>query len=326
MRALRARCAGVLPLLLPFLGAPAAAFAQDYPAKPIRVVVPFPPGGGTDIIARLVTQKITERLGANFLIDNRPGAGGAIGAEVVAKAPPDGYTIAVVSSSHAINPSLYKKLSYDAARDFAAVTLIVSGPGLLVVHPSVPAKTVKELIAFARSRPGQIYYASAGNGTPPHLAAELFKTMTGISMVHVPYKGNTMAYADLVSGQVSVSFPTIVSALPFVRAGRLRGLAVTSAKRAAIVPELPSISEAGVPGYDSATWFGMLAPAGTPAAIVAKLHQETTRAIQLPDTRSRFLEQGLEPVGNRPEEFAAIIIADMAKWAKVVAASGMKID
>ena len=313
-------------LLVLALAGSAGAPAQDYPARAVRVVVPFPPGGGTDIIARMLTQKIAERLNVNFLIDNRPGAGGSIGAEVVAKAPPDGYTIGVVSSSHAINPSLYRKLSYDAARDFAAITLIVSVPGVLVVHPSVPVRSVKELIALARSRPGQIYYGSAGNGTPPHLAAELFKSMTGISMVHVPYKGNTQAYVDLVSGQLSVSFPTIVSALPFVRAGRLRGLAVTSAKRAAVVPELPSIAEAGVPGYDSATWFGMLAPAGTPAAIVAKLNQETTRAIQLPDTRSRFLEQGLEPVGNKPEEFAAIINADMTKWAKVVAASGMKID
>ena len=322
MRSFPACCAA---FLLAF-AAPGVTFAQDYPAKPIRVIVPFPPGGGTDIIARLVTQKITERLNVNFLIDNRPGAGGSLGSEIVARSVPDGYTIGIVSSSHAINPSLYKKLAYDAARDFAAVTLIVSGPGLLVVHPSVPARTVKELIAFARSRPGQVYYASAGNGTPPHLAAELFKSMTGISMVHVPYKGNTQAYADLVSGQLSVSFPTIVSSLPFVRAGRLRGLAVTSARRAAVVPELPSIAEAGVPGYDSATWFGMLAPAGTPAAIVLKLNQEATRAIQLPDTRNRFLEQGLEPVGNKPEEFAAIIADDMAKWAKVVAASGMKID
>jgi tripartite-type tricarboxylate transporter receptor subunit TctC len=185
---------------------------------------------------------------------------------------------------------------------------------------------VKELVAFAKSRPGQIYYASAGNGTPPHLAAELFKSMTGVSMVHVPYKGNTLAFTDLVSGQVSVSFPTIPSALPLVRAGRLRALAVTSAKRSAVVPNLPTIAESGVPGYDSATWFGMLAPGGTPASIVAKLHQETARAVHLPEIRDRFLEQGLDPVGNRPEEFAAIISADVAKWSKVVAASGAKVD
>jgi len=305
---------------------PACVHAQEYPARPVRVVVPFPPGGGTDIIARLVTQKVAERLGVNFIIDNRPGAGGTIGAEAVAKSPPDGYTIGVVSSSHAINPSLYKKLSFDTLRDFAPVTLIVTGPGVLVVHPSVPAKSVKELIAFAKARPGQIYYASAGNGTPPHLAAELFKSMAGVNMVHVPYKGNTFAYTDLVAGQVSVSFPTIVSALPLVRAGRLRGLAVTSAKRSAVIPELPTIAEAGIPGYDSATWFGMLAPAGTPPAIVAKLHQESARAIHLPEIRDKFREQGLDPVGNKPEEFAAIIRADVAKWSKVVAAAGAKID
>ena len=306
--------------------APACPLAQEYPSRPVRVVVPFPAGGGTDIVARLVTQKLPERLGANFLIDNRGGAGGTIGADMVAKSPPDGYTIGVVSSSHAINPSLYKKLPYDTLRDFAPITLIVSGPGLLVVHPSVPVRTVKELIAFAKSRPGQIAYASAGNGTPPHLAGELFKSMTGTSMVHVPYKGNTFAFTDLVSGQVSVSFPTIPSVLPLVRAGRVRALAVTSARRSAVVPDLPTIAESGVPGFDSATWFGMLAPAGTPASTLAKLHQETTRAVHLPEIRDRFVEQGLDPVGNKPEEFAAIIRADVAKWGKVVAASGAKLD
>jgi len=306
--------------------APLAAQAQDYPARPVRVVVPFPPGGGTDIVARLVTQKLGERLGANFVIDNRSGAGGTIGTEIVAKSPPDGYTLAVVSGSHAINPSLYRKLGYDAARDFAPVTLIVSGPGLLVVHPSVPAKTVKELIAVAKARPGQLHYASAGNGTPPHLAAELFKTMTGVNMVHVPYKGNTFAFTDLVAGQVSVSFPTIPSALPLVRSGRLRALAVTSARRSAVLPDVPTIAESGVPGYDSASWFGMLAPAGTPAAITTKLQQETARILQLPDIRKRFLDQGLDPVGDTPQEFAAFIGVEIAKWSKVVAASGARVD
>ncbi|HKA42709.1 MAG TPA: tripartite tricarboxylate transporter substrate binding protein [Burkholderiales bacterium] len=306
--------------------APAAACAQEYPGKPVRVVVPFPPGGGTDIVARMVMQKLGERLGANFVIDNRSGAGGTIGTEIVAKSPADGYTLGVVSGSHVINPSLYKKLPYDAARDFAPVTMLVSGPGLLVVHPSLPARTVKELIAVAKARPGQIYYASAGNGTPPHLAAELFKTMTGISMVHVPYKGNTFAFTDLVSGQVSVSFPTIVSGLPLVRSGRLRGLAVTSARRSAVVPDLPTIAEAGVPGYDAASWFGLLAPAGTPASITAKLHQETARIVHLREIRDKFLDQGLDPVGNTPAEFAAFIGAEIKRWSKVVAASGAKID
>jgi tripartite-type tricarboxylate transporter receptor subunit TctC len=300
--------------------------AQDYPARPVRVVVPFPPGGGTDIVARMVMQKLGERLGANFVIDNRSGAGGTIGTEIVAKSPADGYTLGVVSGSHVINPSLYKKLPYDAVRDFAPVTLLVSGPGLLVVHPSVPARTVKELVAVAKARPGQIYYASAGNGTPPHLAAELFKTMTGVNMVHVPYKGNTFAFNDLVSGQVSVSFPTIVSGLPLVRSGRLRGLAVTSARRSAVVPDLPTIAESGVPGYDAASWFGLLAPAGTPAPITSKLHQEVARIVHLPEIRDRFLDQGLDPVGNTPAEFTAFIGAEVQRWGRVVAASCAKID
>ena len=309
-----------------FVLAHPGAHAQEYPARPIRVVVPFPVGGGTDIVARMVTQKLGERIGGSFIIDNRSGAGGTIGTEIVAKAPADGYTLGVVSGSHVINPSLYKKLPYDPVRDFAPVTLLVTGPGLLVVHPSLPARTVKELVAVAKARPGQLYYASAGNGTPPHLAAELFKTMTGTSMVHVPYKGNTLAFTDLVAGQVSVSFPTIVSGLPLAKSGRLRALAVTSARRSAVVPDLPTIAEAGVPGYDAASWFGMLAPAGTPAPIMAKLHQETARIVQLPEIKTRFLEMGLDPVGNTPAEFAAFIASEIPRWGKVVAASGARID
>jgi len=242
------------------------ALAQGYPGKPIRIVVPFPPGGGTDIVARILTQKLSESFGANFVIDNRAGAGGSIGTEMVAKAPPDGYTLGIVSGSHAINPSLYSKLPFDAVRDFAPVTMLVSGPGLLVVHPSLPVKTVKELIALAKGKPGQLNYASAGNGTPPHLAGELFKSMAGVDMVHVPYKGNTPAFVDLISGQVSLSFPTIPSALPHVQAGRLRALAVTSRKRSAVMPQLPTIAESGLPGYDTSSWFGMLAPAAVSIA------------------------------------------------------------
>jgi len=271
-------------------------------------------------------QRLGERLGANFLIDNRSGAGGTIGAEIVAKAPGDGYTLLVASSSHVINPSLYKKLAYDTVRDFAPVTMLVTGPGVLVVHPSLPARTVKELIAVAKARPGQIHYASAGNGTPPHLAAELFKTMTGTSMVHVPYKGNTQAFSDLVSGQLSVSFPTIPSALPLMQGGRLRALAVTSSKRSALLPAVPTMAEAGLPGYDASTWYGLLAPAGTPTAVVGKLHQEVARIAQLPEVRDRFREQGLDPVGNTPAEFTALISAEIRKWSRVVAASGAKID
>ena len=304
----------------------ATAQPQDYPAKPIRVVVPFPPGGGTDLMARTVVQKLGESLGATVVIDNRGGAGGTIGTEAAAKSPPDGYTLLVVSGAHAINPSLYRKLPYDTVRDFAPVTMFTSGPGLLVVHPSVPARTVKEFIALAKSRPGQLNYASAGIGTPPHLAGELFKTMAGVDMVHVPYKGNGPAYTDLVGGHVSVMFPTIPTAIPHVRAGKLRALAVTTRQRTAVAPELPTISESGVPGFDVSSWYGLLAPAGTPAAVVTRLQREIAKVLRLPEVGEKLVAQGLDLVGNTPEEFAAILKSEIAKWAKVVKASGARVD
>ncbi|MGZ5150244.1 MAG: tripartite tricarboxylate transporter substrate binding protein [Burkholderiales bacterium] len=304
----------------------ATASAQSYPDHPVRVVVPFPAAGGTDILARLLLQRMSERLGANFVIDNRAGAGGTIGTEIVAKATPDGYTILVASSSHTINPSVYKKIGYDPARDFAPVTLIASGPGLLVVHPSVPAKNVKELIALAKSRPGQLIYASAGNGTPPHLAAELFKSMAGVDLVHIPYKGNVPAFVDLLSGAVSLSFPTITSGLPQVRSGKLRALGVTSKERSTVVPDVPTIAESGLPGYEATTWYGMLAPAKTRTLIITKLHDQMIEVLKLPDIREKLLAQGLEPVGNRPDQFAAIISMELVKWSKVVAAAGVKAE
>jgi tripartite-type tricarboxylate transporter receptor subunit TctC len=302
------------------------AAAQSYPERAVRVVVPFPVGGGTDILARMMLQKLGERVGGSFIIDNRSGAGGTIGTELVAKAPPDGYTLLFASSSHTINPSVYRKLGYEPARDFAPVTIAASGPGILVVHPSVPAKSVKELIAFARTRPGQLNYASAGNGTPPHLSAELFKSMAKIEIVHVPYKGNTLAFVDLISGSVSLSFPTITSGLPPVRAGRLRALGVTSKQRSAVVPDVPTIAESGLAGYEAATWYGMLAPAATPAAVVTKLHQQMEEVLKLGDIREKLLAQGLEPVGNKPGEFASIIAAELAKWSRIVAAAGVKAE
>jgi tripartite-type tricarboxylate transporter receptor subunit TctC len=297
-----------------------------YPTKAVRVIVPFPPAGGTDIIARLLATKISERLGANFVIDNRPGAGGSIGAETVARAPADGYTILIASSSHTINPAVYKKLGYDAARDFAPISLITSGPGILVVHPSVPATTVKELIALAKSKPGQLNYASAGNGTPPHLAGELFKSMAAVDLVHVPYKGNIPAFADMFAGLVPVSFPTITSGLPPVRAGKLRGLALTSSKRSSIAPDLPTIAESGLPGYEATTWYGMLAPAGTPPAVVAKLYDAVAETLRTNDIRDKLLAQGLEPAGSRPAEFSATIATEIPKWRKVVGATGVKVE
>ena len=308
------------------LAAVVPALGQDYPSRPVRVVVPFPAGGGTDIVARMVTQKLAETMGAHFIIDNRGGAGGTIGTDIAAKSAPDGYTLVMVSGSHAINPSLYKKLPYDTARDFAAVTMLVSGPGLLVIHPSVPAKTVKDLIALARSRPGELNYASAGSGTPPHLAAELFKTMARVDIVHVPYRGNTLAFVDLLGGQVSLSFPTIPSALPHVRSGKLRVLAVTSAQRSKTVPDIATIAESGLPGYEASSWYGLLAPAGTPDAVVEKLQKEISKVLRDPHVRDRLLGQGLDPVGNSPAEFAVMIKSEIGKWAKVVQASGAKAD
>ncbi len=308
-----------LALVLPVVAAPAA----EYPERAVRVIVTFPAGGGTDIVARMVFQKVAERSGAAFVIDNRGGAGGTIGTDLAAKAAPDGYTIVVVSGSHTINPALYKKLPFDSVRDFAPVAMLVTGPGLLVVHPSLPARNVRELITLARSQRGGLLYASAGNGTPPHLAAELFKLMTATQIAHVPYKGNAQAMTDLIAGQIALSFPTIPSALPHVQTGKLRAMGVTSAKRVGALPEIPAIAET-VTGYDGSAWYGVLAPAGTPAAIVTRLHTELMTALRTADLKDKLVSQGLEPASYMPEEFSALIVSELAKWAKVVAAAGVK--
>jgi tripartite-type tricarboxylate transporter receptor subunit TctC len=300
--------------------------AADYPERPVRVIVTFPPGGGTDIVARMIFQKIAERTAGNFIIDNRGGAGGTIGTDAAAKAPADGYTIVVVSGSHTINPSLYKKLAYDTLRDFAPVSLLVTGPGLLVVHPSLPARNVTELIAVAKSRPGEILYASAGNGTPPHLAAELFKMMAGVNLVHVPYKGNAQVMTDLIAGQVSLSFPTVPSALPHVQTRRLRALGITGAKRASGLPDIPTIAEAGVPGFEASAWYGVLAPAGAPPAIINKLQSEIHAVLRAPEISDKLVAQGLEPAANTPDEFARFIHAEFAKWSKVINVAGVKLE
>jgi tripartite-type tricarboxylate transporter receptor subunit TctC len=271
----------------------------------------------------MVFQKVAERSGATFVIDNRGGAGGTIGTDLAAKAAPDGYTIVVVSGSHTINPALYKKLPFDSVRDFAPVAMLVTGPGLLVVHPSLPARNVRELITLARSQRGGLLYASAGNGTPPHLAAELFKLMTATQIAHVPYKGNAQAMTDLIAGQIALSFPTIPSALPHVQTGKLRAMGVTSAKRVGALPEIPAIAET-VTGYDGSAWYGVLAPAGTPAAIVTRLHTELMTVLRTADLKDKLVSQGLEPASYTPEEFSALIVSELAKWAKVVAAAGVK--
>ena len=301
-----------------------AAHAQPYPQKPIRLVAPFAPGGGTDILARLVGQKASEMLGQQLIVDNRGGAGGTIGTDIAAKAPPDGYTLILVSASHAINPGLYQNLPYDSVSDFAPITQIATSPGILVVNPSLPVKSVKDLIALARAKPGQINYASAGSGTPPHLAGELFKVMAKIDMVHVPYKGNAPAFTDVIGGQVSLIFPTMPSAMPFIKSGKLRPIAVTSAKRSPVAPDIPTIAESGLPGYEATSWYGILAPARTPPQIVARLHEVLVSVIGAPDMKDKLAAQGLEPVGNTPQQFAAVIKSEIVKWTKVVKAAGAK--
>ena len=300
------------------------AHAQDYPAKSVRIIVPFAPGGGTDLSARIIAQKLTEALGANFVVDNRPGAAGIVGSDLVAKSKPDGYSLLVVSSSHAINPAMYPKLPYDTARDFAPISLLLSGPSLVVAHPSLPAKNARELIALAKAKPGTLTFASAGHGTPPHMAGELFRALAGIELVHIPYKGNGPAYTDLMSGQVSLMFPNIATSLPYVRTGRMRALGVGSKQRSAIAPEIPTIHESGLPGYEMSSWFGLLAPAGSPAAIVTRLQQEIARIFKQPEVREKLYAQGVEPVGGTPQEFTAFLNAETAQWAKVIKASGLK--
>jgi tripartite-type tricarboxylate transporter receptor subunit TctC len=290
------------------------------------MIVPFPPGGGTDLVARTVAQKLNEAMGVGVVVDNRGGAGGTIGSELLAKAPTDGYTIGLVSGSHTINPSLYRKLPYDTLKDFAPITLVVLSPAILVINPTVPARSLKEFIQLAKAKPGQLVYGSAGNGTPPHLAMELLKSMAGIDLVHVPYKGNAAVFNDLLGGQIAATIPSIPSALPLVRAGKLRGLAVTTRMRSAAAPDIPTMAEAGVPGYQATSWYGLVAPAGTPRYALDRLHKETAQALHSGDVKERFIAQGLDPVGNTPQEFAAMIAAELPQWAKVVKAAGAKID
>lgn len=299
--------------------------AQSYPDRPVRFVVPFSAGGNTDILARLIAQRLTERLGQQLVIDNRPGAGATIGTDIVARAAPDGHTILMVSASHVINPSLYKKLPYDSVKDFAPVTLVADLPSLLVAHPSVPAKGVSELIALAKRKPGELNYGSAGSGTGSHLGFELFKSMTGIDIQHVPYRGNAPATADLLGGQVHLMMGAQPAAMPHVRAGRVRPLGVTSAKRSLALPDVPAISEF-IPGYEFTAGFGVLAPAGTPHAILDRLNREIVVILQTAEVREFLVKQGAVPIGNSPQQYAAYLKAEMAKMAKIVAASRARVD
>jgi tripartite-type tricarboxylate transporter receptor subunit TctC len=304
---------------------PHAALAQAWPAKPVRIVVPFPPGGGTDIGTRVLAQKLQEAWGQAVVVENKPGAAGIVGTELTAKSAPDGYTFMMGNiGTHAINVSLYKQLSYDPVKDFAPVSMVADLPLLLLVHPSVPAKSVQELIALARSQPGKLNFSSSGAGGSMHVAAELFKSMAGVDMVHIPYKGGAPAVADLISGQVPLSFATVLETIQFVKAGKVRALAVTNNRRSVALPDLPTISEAGLPGYQSISWLALFAPAGTPKEIVNKASAETVRILKLPDVRERLLAQGAEPIGSTPEQLAAILAQDIAKYARVIKESGYK--
>jgi tripartite-type tricarboxylate transporter receptor subunit TctC len=310
--------------------AASAAVAQSappYPVKPVRMIVGFPPGQATDIVARAVAQKLTDNLGQSFYVDNRPGAAGIIGTEVAIKAGGDGYTVLMSSSGPlAVNPSLYSKLPYDPLKDLAPISLVATVPLFLVAHPSLPANNVQELVALAKSKPGQINYASGGSGVTNHLVMEMFKSATGSNLTHVPYKGGPPALTDLIAGQVSVMFETGPGALPHVRSGKLKALAAGGLKRSVAMPDLATVAEQGVPGFDGVAWIGFVAPAGTPKPIVDRLHAETVKILALPEVRDRFVSQGAEPVGSTPEEFGAFMKAEIAKWGKVVKESGAKVD
>jgi tripartite-type tricarboxylate transporter receptor subunit TctC len=305
----------------------AAACAQPpYPSKAIRMIVAFAPGGIADFAARSVSRRLSDNLRVPVVVENRPGAGGIIGAELVAKAAPDGYTVLVTSISHTINPSVSKNLPFDTRRDFAPVILIADAPNILVVHSSVPVTSVRELIDFARARPGRLAYASSGVGTSTHLSGELFKAMTQVELVHVPYKGGGPAVADLLGGQVQLMFATMPTVLEHIRAGKLRGLAVTGGRRFAGAPEFPTIADAGLPGYEVSAWSGMFAPANTPRAAIDRLAGETQRILREPGLKERFLTQGAEPAVKMPDEFAAFVNSEIDKWKKVVEFSGTRAD
>ena len=303
------------------------AQAQAYPSKPIHFVVPYPAGGPLDTVARLVGQKVSESVKQPIIVDNKPGAGGNIGADLVAKAAPDGYTLLMGAvATHAINPTLYASIPYDAQKDFIPVTQIASTPNVLVVNPSLPVTSLHEFIAYAKAHPGSLNFGSGSTGSAGHLAGELFKSMAGVDMTHVPYKGAAPAMTDLIGGRLQLMFDNLASSLVQIKAGKVRALAVTTAKRTELAPELPTIAESGLPGFDINTWFGLFVPAGTPPAIVERLHGEFASALQAPEVRSKMLALGAEPVGDTPAQFAQYIRSEAVKYAKLVKASGAKVD
>ncbi|MFO1305791.1 MAG: tripartite tricarboxylate transporter substrate binding protein [Burkholderiales bacterium] len=316
-----------LAVMLALAALPCAVLAQPYPAKPIRIVAPSTPGDAPDVIARLVADKLTAALGQQVIVENKPGAGGVVGSDYVAKSAPDGYTLIMGNAgSHGINAAVYSKLPYDIQRDFVPVSQVAVAPNVMVVNPSVPANTVAEFIAYAKANPGKLSYASGGNGSSAHMSMELFKSMAGLDIQHVPYKGSSPALTDLVAGQVVVFIGNMPPTVPLIKAGKLRPLAVTTRSRSALMPELPTISEAGLPGYETVAWFGVLAPAGTPPDVVNKLSAEIAKIAKSPEMREKLVAMGAEPVGSTPEEFKAVIDRDIAKWKPLAQKVGITID
>ncbi len=314
-------------LLAPLLLAPAGAAAQSWPSKPLRYIVPFPPGGGADLVARAVAQKLNEQAGLSVVVENRPGAGTIVGAEAAARSAPDGYTLFMGSNTtNAINPNLHPKLPYDTLKDFAPVTRLSAFPNILVVHPSMPVKSVKDLITLGKARPGQLNYGSSGSGTPAQLAGVMFGDAAGVKMVHVPYKGSAPALAALIGGETQLMFASLGSSLTFIKSGRLRPLAVTSAKRSAAIPEMPTIAESGFPGFEAITWHGLMVPAGTPTPIVQRLNAETVKILRQPDFVAWLLSQGADATPSTPEEFTTFLKSELALYARLVKQSGMKPD
>ena len=303
-----------------------AANAADYPTKPIRLIVPWPPGGGTDVFARVIGQKLSESVGYTVVVDNRPGASGNIGAEMVAKSPADGYTIMLATITLATNPSMYKSLGFDPIKDFAPITLVAGVPHVLVVSPSLPVNSVKDLVALAKAEPGKLNYASAGGGSPFHLAAELFKLMTGTAIVHVPYQGGGPAITAVISGQVQLTFGNLLAVLPLVKSGKLKALGVTGAKRSSAAPDLPTIAEEGVRGYDFSSWFGFFAPSATPKETIVKLNQEIVRILNTSEMKQRLTQDGADVVASTPQEFSAYLTSETKKWAKVIKEAGIRAD
>jgi tripartite-type tricarboxylate transporter receptor subunit TctC len=322
MNSRRALQVGFLFMAFALLAFP--GHAQTWPTRTVRIIVPYAPGGGSDILARLLAQRVSEELGQPFIVENRPGGAAIIGTQVVAKAQPDGYTIGVIDTAFTINPGLFTKLPYDVLRDFTPVTLIASSPLLMVVHPSVPVRNAKELVALAKARPGELSFSSAGNGTAIHLALELFKSANGINAVHVPYKGGGPSAAAVAAGEVAMTFSPPATAAPFIRGNRMRVLAITSPRRFAGLPDVPTLKEAGVVPVDANPYWALVAPAGTPEAVVSRLHASFAKHIRSPELRDKLTEMAFEPVGGTPAEFSAFVKADLARWAKVIHAAGIK--